>query len=320
MERVLESQARRSSQTATVDNLIGGGEMGALMRSLDWSATPIGPVEDWPQSLRTSVSICLSSRFPILIWWGPDLVMLYNDAYRPMLGATKHPRAMGQLAGDLAYYRPDAGGRARHGGRDMVGRSAAPARPQRLPGGVLLYLLLQPDSRRDRRRRRRVLRGHRDHTARAERAPAAGAARAGGSYRQDPVGRRSLPPGDGRAVDDQRDILDLLHDVLAPCGAVVRVCAAARDALETVRSWRPDVLVSDIAMPGDDGYWLIRRVRALAPEEGGATPAAALTAYVRVEERIRVLAAGFQLYVPKPVDPAELRNVVARLAQTAADQ
>lgn len=78
------------------DTLAGGGEMGALIRSLDWSMTPLGPVESWPQSLRTSVSICLASHFPMLIWWGPELVMLYNDAYRPMLGTTKHPQSMGQ--------------------------------------------------------------------------------------------------------------------------------------------------------------------------------------------------------------------------------
>src|SRR5579875_33288 len=76
--------------------LAGGGEMGALKRSVDWSTTVLGPVESWPQSLRTAVSICLASYFPMLIWWGPELVMLYNDAYRPMLGATKHPKAMGQ--------------------------------------------------------------------------------------------------------------------------------------------------------------------------------------------------------------------------------
>ncbi|MEP1079434.1 PAS domain S-box protein [Leptolyngbya sp. PL-A3] len=75
---------------------VGGGEMGVLMRSLDWSQTPLGPAETWSQSLRTSLSICLMSRFPILIWWGPELVMLYNDAYRPILGATKHPKALGQ--------------------------------------------------------------------------------------------------------------------------------------------------------------------------------------------------------------------------------
>ncbi|MBW4477455.1 MAG: response regulator [Tolypothrix brevis GSE-NOS-MK-07-07A] len=66
------------------------------MRTLDWSVTPIGSVNHWCQSLRTSVSICLSSRFPILIWWGSEFAMLYNDAYRPILGATKHPQALGQ--------------------------------------------------------------------------------------------------------------------------------------------------------------------------------------------------------------------------------
>ncbi|RPJ51003.1 MAG: hybrid sensor histidine kinase/response regulator, partial [Chloroflexi bacterium] len=76
--------------------LAGGDEMGRLMRSINWAETPLGPVSGWSQSLRTSVSICLNSRFPILIWWGPDLIMLYNDAYRPILGATKHPKAMGQ--------------------------------------------------------------------------------------------------------------------------------------------------------------------------------------------------------------------------------
>lgn len=68
--------------------------MGALMRSLDWSETLLGPVAQWPQSLRTSVSTCLNSRFAILIWWGPELVMLYNDAYRDII-AGKHPAALG---------------------------------------------------------------------------------------------------------------------------------------------------------------------------------------------------------------------------------
>jgi PAS domain S-box-containing protein len=119
-------------------------------------------------------------------------------------------------------------------------------------------------------------------------------------------------------VDDQPDILELLHDLLASCGAHVRLCDNARDALAAVRTWRPDVLVSDIAMPGDDGYWLIQHVRALPPEEGGALPAVAVTAYVRVEDRLRVLSAGFEEYATKPVEPAELRAVVARLARRAA--
>jgi PAS domain S-box-containing protein len=69
--------------------------MAALVEAADWSAGPLGDPQAWPQSLRTAVGICLSSRFPILVWWGPQLVMIYNDAYRPMLGETKHPRALG---------------------------------------------------------------------------------------------------------------------------------------------------------------------------------------------------------------------------------
>jgi signal transduction histidine kinase/FixJ family two-component response regulator len=75
--------------------LAGGGEMGQLIRSMDWSKTPLGPIDTWPQSLRTSVSLCLSSTFPILIAWGPETIQLYNDSYRPICGA-KHPEAMGQ--------------------------------------------------------------------------------------------------------------------------------------------------------------------------------------------------------------------------------
>ncbi|ARK13115.1 ATP-binding protein [Fibrella sp. ES10-3-2-2] len=75
--------------------LAGGGEMGQLIRSMDWSTTPLGPIASWPQSLRTSVSLCLSSTFPILIAWGPETIQLYNDSYRPICGA-KHPESMGQ--------------------------------------------------------------------------------------------------------------------------------------------------------------------------------------------------------------------------------
>ena len=75
--------------------LSGGGDMGALIRSMDWSRTSLGPLPGWPQSLRTSVSLCLSSTFPILVTWGPDDVQIYNDAYRPICGG-KHPASMGE--------------------------------------------------------------------------------------------------------------------------------------------------------------------------------------------------------------------------------
>lgn len=85
------------SPDATV---VAGGAMGDLMLRLDWSGTPLGPAAGWSQSLRTAVSILLASRFPMIAFWGDDLVQLYNDAYRPILGATKHPSALGQRAID----------------------------------------------------------------------------------------------------------------------------------------------------------------------------------------------------------------------------
>ena len=91
----MNTDSQLDTTTQPHDCLAGGGEMGALMRSLDWAATPLGPAAAWPQSLKTSVSICLNSGFPLLVWWGKDLVKLYNDAYRPLIG-DKHPAAMGQ--------------------------------------------------------------------------------------------------------------------------------------------------------------------------------------------------------------------------------
>lgn len=84
-----------NNESITTQFLSGGGEMGKLIRSIDWSITPLGPISEWPQSLRTSVNLCLSSTFPILIAWGPETIQIYNDSYRPICGA-KHPVSMGQ--------------------------------------------------------------------------------------------------------------------------------------------------------------------------------------------------------------------------------
>jgi hypothetical protein len=70
--------------------LAGGGEMSRLIRERDWVQTALGPIESWPQSLKTSVSICLASRFPIVLYWGPECVVLYNDAYRTILASGPH--------------------------------------------------------------------------------------------------------------------------------------------------------------------------------------------------------------------------------------
>jgi PAS domain S-box-containing protein len=115
-------------------------------------------------------------------------------------------------------------------------------------------------------------------------------------------------------VDDEQDTRDLLRAVLEKCGCEVITTAAAAEALDIVETVRPDVLISDLGMPGEDGYALIAKVRALPAERGGQTPSAALTAYARVEDRLRVLSSGFQIHLPKPVEPMELIIVVANLA------
>src|SRR6185295_695474 len=82
------------------DLFAGGGVMGALMRSTDWSRSRLGPVESWPRSLRTMLGVILGSRFPMLLWWGPDLLHLYNDAYRPIL-RDKHPQSLAAPAAEI---------------------------------------------------------------------------------------------------------------------------------------------------------------------------------------------------------------------------
>jgi signal transduction histidine kinase/ActR/RegA family two-component response regulator len=115
-------------------------------------------------------------------------------------------------------------------------------------------------------------------------------------------------------VDDDRDALDLATAILAGAGAEVRTCGSAAEALASIQEWAPDVLVSDIEMPGEDGYTLIRNVRGLDPARGGKTPAVALTAYGRTQDRMLSLTAGYSMHVPKPVDPGELTTIVANVA------
>jgi signal transduction histidine kinase/ActR/RegA family two-component response regulator len=118
-------------------------------------------------------------------------------------------------------------------------------------------------------------------------------------------------------VDDDPEALTLAESILLRAGAQVRGCSSAADAFRELRRWRPDVLVSDIEMPGEDGYSLIRRVRELTRDDGGGVPAIALTAYGRTQDRVRSLAAGYSMHVPKPVDPSELTAIVASVAPGA---
>jgi signal transduction histidine kinase/ActR/RegA family two-component response regulator len=120
-------------------------------------------------------------------------------------------------------------------------------------------------------------------------------------------------------VDDEPDARELVAVILRDYGADVRVAPSAHDAFQAVRSWRPDVLVADIGMPEEDGYSLLRRIRALSPDQGGAIPAAALTAYAQAEDRQRAFAAGFQEHVAKPVLAHELAQLVETLARGKAN-
>jgi CheY-like chemotaxis protein len=115
-------------------------------------------------------------------------------------------------------------------------------------------------------------------------------------------------------VGDEPDARELVRRVLSQCGAQVLTAGSAGEALVILREARPDVLLSDIGMPHEDGYALIRQVRAMPATEGGSVPAGALTAFARSEDRQRALRAGFQIHIPKPVEPAELVTIVASLA------
>ena len=128
-----------------------------------------------------------------------------------------------------------------------------------------------------------------------------------------PADRLNLAGVKVLVVDDEADARALVQRLLADRGAVVQAAGSAAEALALLSLQRPDVLVSDIGMPEEDGYAFIRQVRALSAEQGGSTPAVALTAYARSEDRLKVILAGFQMHMAKPVEAAELLALVASL-------
>jgi len=116
-------------------------------------------------------------------------------------------------------------------------------------------------------------------------------------------------------VDDEPDTRDLLRQGLEYCGANVRLAGSAAEAVDAIVAEIPDILISDIGMPGIDGYDLIRQIRELPADAGGKVPAVALTAYTRVEDRLQALRAGYDMHVPKPVELAELVAVAASVVR-----
>jgi predicted PurR-regulated permease PerM/CheY-like chemotaxis protein len=141
---------------------------------------------------------------------------------------------------------------------------------------------------------------------------------------REPSGRREgRPPGAELSgirvavVDNDEDARGALVELLVGCGAIVFGASSAREALANLARDRPDVLLSDLAMPGQDGFDLIRSIRALPPEGGGAIQAVALSGYSSAEDRDRTINAGFQAHLPKPVDPVDLIATVLDLARPA---
>ena len=115
-------------------------------------------------------------------------------------------------------------------------------------------------------------------------------------------------------IEDDEDTRDVVRRLLETAGAAVRAAGSAAEGMALFRAQRPDLLLVDIAMPGEDGLSFMRRLRSLGADEGGQTPAAALTARAVLEDRLESLKAGFQAHMAKPVPPAELIEVMASLA------
>jgi Signal transduction histidine kinase len=133
----------------------------------------------------------------------------------------------------------------------------------------------------------------------------------------------SLPTLDGikiLLVDDERDTLKMLSVILTEYKATVQIATSVAEAFEVLQWYKPDVLVSDLAMPEEDGYTLINKFREFGAKAGRQIPAVALTAYVRVEDRARALSAGFNMFVPKPVEPVELINAIANLTEAGPNR
>jgi CheY-like chemotaxis protein len=114
-------------------------------------------------------------------------------------------------------------------------------------------------------------------------------------------------------VGNHRKMCEVVQRVLARHDAQVRVVHTADEAMPVVEEWRPHVLIVDVAMPGQDGYTFIRRVRALEPERGGETPAIAFTQHLRIIDRLRALGAGYQMHIATPIQAAEIALAVADL-------
>jgi CheY-like chemotaxis protein/anti-sigma regulatory factor (Ser/Thr protein kinase) len=130
------------------------------------------------------------------------------------------------------------------------------------------------------------------------------------------MAERALPQLGGMKVmviDDDRDSREVLKIMIEQFGAEVKTCVSSAEAFDALLNWNPDILISDIEMPGENGLQLLEKIRSLNRENGGRVPAIALTVYASAEDRRRALSAGYQMHIAKPAEPVELARIIAEL-------
>jgi CheY-like chemotaxis protein len=217
---------------------------------------------------------------------GPEFLPFVFDRFRQLEGGKA--RAHGGLGLGLAIVRHMV---------ELHGGTVSAASPGRGRGATFTVTL--------------PLTSRRTETGEDERARLTNAGKTSQSRAKSPD-----PLGDLRVlvVDDELDARELFYSMLTNYGAEVKVCSSAAEALQTLDEWQPDVLVSDIGMPREDGYEFMRKVRAREPERGGRIPAVAVTAYAGNRDKRHAFATGYQMYVSKPVEPGQLAATIASLA------
>lgn len=141
-----------------------------------------------------------------------------------------------------------------------------------------------------------------------------------GSLAQSPTPSADLTGVTVLVVEDHPDSLDLMTEALQVLGATVFPAASSREAFHLLLTHKPQLVISDIGLPDEDGCMLLRRIRQLAVEDGGATPAIAVSAFTTTEDRERALSAGFQAFVPKPMDFLQLTSAIGSLAFSKLEQ
>jgi signal transduction histidine kinase/CheY-like chemotaxis protein len=216
----------------------------------------------------------------------PEFLPFVFDRFRQLEGATT--RRHGGLGLGLAIVRHLV---------EMHGGTVSAASPGKGRGATFTVTLPLTSSRVE--------------TSEDERARLTNVGKSSQSRAQSPDPLRGLRV---LVVDDELDARELFHSMLTQYGAEVKVCASAAEALQTLDEWRPDVLVSDIGMPREDGYEFMKKVRAREPERGGRIPAVAVTAYAGARDERKALATGYQIFISKPVEPVRLAATIASIA------